>query len=135
MEKLFGTSRRTAELRLRGLHFAIVDEADSVLVDEARTPLIISGEGDSDADREAVEQALDLGEKLEDGQDYRLLMHEHRVELTSAGRETIGELSEGMGGPWRSPVLREELVRQAVPTRASRKLYRGANISASRAAR
>ena len=28
---------------LRGLHFAIVDEADSVLIDEARTPLILSG--------------------------------------------------------------------------------------------
>ncbi|XHM78815.1 hypothetical protein ABSY17_07075 [Mesorhizobium sp. ANAO-SY3R2] len=30
-------------MRLRRLHFAIVDEADNVLVDEARTPLIISG--------------------------------------------------------------------------------------------
>ena len=41
-------ARHAAErLVLRGLHFAIVDEADSVLVDEARTPLIISGGGSS----------------------------------------------------------------------------------------
>lgn len=113
-EKLFDNSGRTGELLLRGLHFAIVDEADSVLVDEARTPLIISGEGDSDADREAVEQALELGERLEEGQDYRLFTREHRVELTPVGRETIGELSEGLGGPWRSPVLREELASQAL---------------------
>lgn len=34
----------------RDLHFAIVDEVDSILVDEARTPLIISGEGDKSTD-------------------------------------------------------------------------------------
>lgn len=34
----------------RGLHYAIVDEVDSILIDEARTPLIISGEGDKSTD-------------------------------------------------------------------------------------
>ena len=34
----------------RGLNYAIVDEVDSILVDEARTPLIISGEGDKSTD-------------------------------------------------------------------------------------
>ena len=33
----------------RGLHYAIVDEVDSILIDEARTPLIIAGEGDEDS--------------------------------------------------------------------------------------
>ncbi|MFM8332478.1 MAG: hypothetical protein ACKN9T_12380 [Candidatus Methylumidiphilus sp.] len=46
---------------LRGLHFAIVDEAESILVDEARTPLIISGQpgaaGDEDLFRQAMAQA------------------------------------------------------------------------------
>ena len=32
------------QLVLRGLHYAIIDEVDSVLIDEARTPLIISGQ-------------------------------------------------------------------------------------------
>ena len=41
--------RYEADARLqRGLHYAIVDEVDSILVDEARTPLIISGEADDD---------------------------------------------------------------------------------------
>jgi preprotein translocase subunit SecA len=31
---------------LRGLHYAIIDEVDSILIDEARTPLIISGQSD-----------------------------------------------------------------------------------------
>ncbi len=42
IERVSGQSSRLSRLLLRGLHFAIVDEADSVLIDEARTPLIIS---------------------------------------------------------------------------------------------
>ncbi|KAH8074411.1 ATPase-coupled protein transmembrane transporter [Aureococcus anophagefferens] len=53
----------------RPLHFAIVDEADSILVDEARTPLIISGEGDGEAPAkyEAATLAVNY---LERGRDY-----------------------------------------------------------------
>ena len=47
---------RKAELVQRGHHFAIVDEVDSILIDEARTPLIISGQGD---------KATDLYEKVD----------------------------------------------------------------------
>ena len=36
--------------RQRGLYFAIVDEVDSILIDEARTPLIISGPADDNTD-------------------------------------------------------------------------------------
>lgn len=39
-------ARRQSDTVLRGLEYAIIDEIDSVLIDEARTPLIISGEGD-----------------------------------------------------------------------------------------
>jgi len=38
LEKLYGADTRSRKLLLRGLHYAIVDEADSVLIDEARTP-------------------------------------------------------------------------------------------------
>ena len=41
---------RKAELVQRGHHFAIVDEVDSILIDEARTPLIISGQGEKSTD-------------------------------------------------------------------------------------
>ena len=53
---------RKAELVQRGHHFAIVDEVDSILIDEARTPLIISGQGDKSTDlyekADAVVKAL-----------------------------------------------------------------------------
>ena len=41
---------RQSELVQRGHHFAIVDEVDSILIDEARTPLIISGQGEKSTD-------------------------------------------------------------------------------------
>lgn len=39
-------AQTASETVLRGLHYAIIDEVDSILIDEARTPLIISGEGE-----------------------------------------------------------------------------------------
>ena len=41
-------AKKSTDIVQRGLHFAIIDEIDSILIDEARTPLIISG-NESDA--------------------------------------------------------------------------------------
>ena len=60
---------RKAELVQRGHHFAIVDEVDSILIDEARTPLIISGPGEKSTDlyekADAVVKALRRDEHFE----------------------------------------------------------------------
>ena len=45
VDRLYGRHGRSARLLLRGLHFAIMDECDSILIDEARTPLILSRGG------------------------------------------------------------------------------------------
>jgi preprotein translocase subunit SecA len=114
MEALSGSSRRTRDLRLRGLHFALIDEADSVLIDEARTPLIISGHATSEIDSDAVARALELAAMLEDGTDYVISPEERRVFLTVQGQARIASFAEGRGSPWRSVVTREELARQAL---------------------
>jgi preprotein translocase subunit SecA len=72
IEKLSGQAARADQLNLRGLYYAIVDEADSILIDEARTPLIISGAGAAGPEREMYELALELAERLTEGVDYRL---------------------------------------------------------------
>jgi preprotein translocase subunit SecA len=60
--RLAGQSQR---LLLRGLHFAVVDEADSVLIDEARTPLILSGmPGEAENDAGLYETALNFARRL-----------------------------------------------------------------------
>lgn len=99
---------------MRGLHFAIVDEADSVLIDEARTPLIISRQTDVSTEQVWAEEAMELAQALEEETDFRLIKEEKRVQLTEKGRELLTEISETLGGVWLSRVRREEAARQAL---------------------
>lgn len=114
LEALHEAQPRMAELRMRGLHFAIVDEADSVLIDEARTPLIISATAASDISAETVAQAIDIAKRLVEGRDFALLPEDRRVLLTRDGQTKAREWTKTFGGPWRSIVARDELVRQAI---------------------
>jgi len=98
-------------LLMRGLGLAVVDEADSVLVDEARTPLIISAETMSD-DTDRYRMALDLARGLEP-QHFALLRSERQVVLTDRGRATLAQRAPQVGD-WRIPTAREELVEQAL---------------------
>ena len=101
----------------RGLHAAIVDEADSVLIDEAVTPLIISGDAPNQEQVEAFRQAVALGRQLEPVKHYKVTPRYREVDLTKAGRERLGELAEGLGGIWTGARRREELVVQALTAR------------------
>ena len=67
----------------RGHHFAIVDEVDSILIDEARTPLIISGQGDKSTD--LYEKADAFVSRLKRDADYILEEKEKAVTLTEEG--------------------------------------------------
>jgi preprotein translocase subunit SecA len=114
MEALHSPVPRSRQLRLRGLHFALVDEADSVLIDEARTPLIISGGADTVLDAETIASALDLARGLEPGTDFAVASEERRIRLMPAGQTRVDAFAQGLGGHWRSVVSREELARQAL---------------------
>ena len=99
---------------LRGLHVAIVDEADSVLIDEARTPLILSG-GDGAAEQPALyAEALALVAGLDAGPDYRMIPAERSLHLTPRGRARLEALATGRGGLWAVRRAREELAEQAL---------------------
>jgi preprotein translocase subunit SecA len=114
MEAVSNPAPRSEQLRMRGLHFALVDEADSVLVDEARTPLIISGVADSDIDTDAVARALELANTLVPDVDYLIASEERRVFLTKSGQERVTAFAENRGKPWNSTITREELAREAL---------------------
>lgn len=101
-------------LLLRGLYFAIVDEADSVLIDEAVTPLVISRRGKPIYAQEMLERALDLAQSLEAGVHYRLDQRERRLELASDGQDWLADWAEGESGLWRNRRYREHLVIQAL---------------------
>jgi preprotein translocase subunit SecA len=111
---LTGGEARAGRLLMRGLCFAIVDEADSVLVDEARTPLIISNRGDSSAEEKIYAEAITIARLMVSATDYTIRPREHDVELTEAGRRHATALAEPYGGVWMGPRRREELVRRAL---------------------
>ncbi|MDE2388117.1 MAG: preprotein translocase subunit SecA, partial [Betaproteobacteria bacterium] len=85
----------------RTLNFAIVDEVDSILIDEARTPLIISGQAEGDT--EIYVRINKLVPKLirqekEDGPgDYSVDEKSHQVTLSEAGFEHAEKLLESAG--------------------------------------
>ena len=67
----------------RPLHYAIVDEVDSILIDEARTPLIISGPG---AQSTSLYQVMaDVAAKLKEGEDYTVDEKQKTVAPTETG--------------------------------------------------
>ncbi len=80
VEALHRADPRVSRLMMRGLCFAVVDEADSVLVDEARTPLIISGGRGAGDEERVYRQALDAARRMLAGRDY--LVSEASATLT-----------------------------------------------------
>ena len=114
LERLHADRGRLGRLIHRGLHYAIVDEADSVLVDEARTPLIISGKSGDTLEQRVYQEALGLGAQLERDRDFTLDDRERAVRLTPAGLDRLERLGAALGGVWSGPQRRQELVRQAL---------------------
>jgi preprotein translocase subunit SecA len=114
MEKLYGSNARFRKLLMRGLSYAIVDEADSVLVDEARTPLIISAPSKAEDEALVAEKGIELARELVDGRDFELIEDERRAVLTDAGKRRLDELCAGLGGVWKGLLRREELATQAL---------------------
>ncbi|MDR2611057.1 MAG: preprotein translocase subunit SecA [Clostridiales Family XIII bacterium] len=73
------------ELMQRDLNFAIVDEVDSILIDEARTPLIISGAGDKSTDMYQTADRFVAGLRKGEDDDYTVNEKDKTVSLTEAG--------------------------------------------------
>jgi len=94
----------------RGLNYAIVDEVDSILIDEARTPLIISGQAEDHTDlyiainkivplmtRQEGEADPHTGEGITKPGDFTVDEKAHQVYLTEAGHENAERILSGLG--------------------------------------
>ena len=94
----------------RGLAYAIVDEVDSILIDEARTPLIISGQAEDHTElyvrinaivpklkKQIGEEDLRTGEGVIEAGDFTLDEKSHQVFLTESGHEKAEELLSAAG--------------------------------------
>ena len=78
---------RLSDYVQRDLNFAIVDEVDSILIDEARTPLIISGATDQQSG--LYTRADKIAKRLKKGEDYEVDEKSRAVHITEAGNDKI----------------------------------------------
>tara|TARA_R110002096_G_scaffold143328_4_gene299307 strand:+ start:101334 stop:104381 length:3048 start_codon:yes stop_codon:yes gene_type:complete len=76
----------------RGLRYAVIDEVDSILIDEARTPLIISGPAEQSA--QSYEKVDKVVPRLKRDIDYTVDEKAHSAMLTDSGVEAVQELLE-----------------------------------------
>src|SRR3989338_2473852 len=75
---------------MRGLHFAIVDEVDSILIDEARTPLIISAPAEES--NEIYQKFAGIARQLRENDDYNLDEKMRTASFTAAGIEKVEKM-------------------------------------------
>lgn len=91
------------EKKQRGLNFAIIDEVDSILIDEARTPLIISGQSEDSSRLYAMINLLaprlkrQKEEKVADGGHFWIDEKQRSIEMTETGYEFVEEQLIDMG--------------------------------------
>jgi preprotein translocase subunit SecA len=99
---------------MRGLDVAIVDEIDSVLIDDAGTPLLISTDSDTVLDPETARVAAEIAAGLEEPLHFRTDLHGIGAELTPHGEEVVGHATADLPGLWRQRIRRHEIARAAI---------------------
>lgn len=105
----------SSNLLMRGLFFAIVDEADSVLVDEARTPLILAGTYPDSIDTKLnYTAALEIARDLTPGEDFTLRSDENDIRISDRGERRISEKAGLRSNIWGIRRARNELIQQAL---------------------
>jgi preprotein translocase subunit SecA len=108
------TPGKSNPLLLRGLCFAIIDEADSVLIDEAKTPLIITQTRPSEESPETYSDAMYLASSLFINDDFIIDPKTREIELTRQGENSLADMIFGLAPHWQSKRKREMLVKQAL---------------------
>ena len=108
------------KLLIPGLFCTLVDEADSLLIDEAVTPLIISNSPDDNPNEVLYRKANDLAGHLTEGVHFTIDKQVRQVEMTNRGRDELEDLCQSGHddeGFWKGARRREELVVQALSAR------------------
>ncbi len=112
LERIAGDAPPDDRLWLRGLQCAVVEDADLVLIDDARVPLMISAESDHSQERLLYEQAIELARAL--GEEADFFSDEEGVQLTATGSGRLARLIQPLGGLWGAQHRREELICEAL---------------------
>lgn len=116
LKKVSGiSSNQKSETVLRGLECAIVDEADSVLIDDGVTPLLISGENpDKEEQSKIYKQGFELTKIFIEGQHYNVDFRYKEILFTKEGEKLLASEARKLGGIWSGEVRSYELLNQAL---------------------
>ncbi len=99
------------KLFLKGLQFVIVDEVDSILIDEARTPLILAKENNNTGEEQTYKQSQNIAKKLHSPQDFYINESEKKIILNDNGKKLIKDLSRKYKqGIWAGKNRREFMI-------------------------
>ncbi|MGV6858945.1 MAG: preprotein translocase subunit SecA [bacterium] len=99
---------------LPGLCFALIDEADGILLDEANTPLVLSREYDNSAQEKNLTKAMQLTRLLDTPLHFGIDKKHCEINLTRAGITFIEQQSNRWKGLWKTRRFREGVVKQAL---------------------
>jgi len=108
------------KLFLRGLCMAIIDEADSILIDEASVPLILSTEINNQQQLNFYSQSLSIARNFIKQQDYVLNQEAMQVTLTLKGKSKLDAIAITLPAVWLNTMHREESICMAI---AAQNLY------------
>jgi preprotein translocase subunit SecA len=116
-QRVLGRDVASAEPVIGLLDVAIVDELDSVLIDDAGTPLVISTTMSGALDDATAQRAFEIAGILRKDEHFELDAHGMHSELLPAGIDQITHMTKDQGGMWQQRIRREELIREALTAR------------------
>ena len=105
---------QTSTFLLRGLCFTIIDEADSLLIDEAKTPLIISQQQQSGEQNQTYFDALYLATALKNSSNFIIDEQHQDITLTQTGKKILADLAKPLNKHWQQRRHREIMVTLAL---------------------
>ena len=117
LDRLRGPHGRAGKLIMRGLGFAVIDDADGVLLDQARAPQAISGASATGDERGTAIRAFAVADGLEREVHFTLDADQPRIDISDRGKARIQELIERDNDRRDGPPLRRETVREALMAR------------------
>ncbi len=112
LDRLSGDTSADRHLLLPGMHCALIDDADQLMLDDSRAPLAISTEADQSGERLIYEQALELARVLRETADFTI--GAERTELTLECSQRLAQLTQALGGVWAARERREEMIALAL---------------------
>ncbi|MCS5709077.1 hypothetical protein CC99x_009190 [Candidatus Berkiella cookevillensis] len=112
----FISLEKSSDTILRGLCFAIVDEADTVLIDEAKTPLILAKESKNISQIKTYKQALSIAELLTRDLDFLIQKNDEFI-LTTEGKRKITFACQKLKGIWSGKRNQEFFVKLALTSK------------------